>query len=131
MNILGVSCYHHDSAAANIKDNKILGASHEERFSRNKYDNNFPIHTIDWLKNAYEDFDYAVFYEETSYKRFKRDIKKVIMVYFEGNDLWNFLDEKNNNILYVKFETRKIKNYSFFFVFAYELYAFFFFNTTK
>ena len=39
--------------------------------------------------------------------------------------------KKNNNILYVKFETRKIKNYSFFFVFAYELYAFFFFNTTK
>ena len=29
----------------------------------------------------------------------KRDIKKIIMVYFEGNDLWNFLDEKNNNIL--------------------------------
>ncbi|MDC0352485.1 hypothetical protein OAM93_03955 [Candidatus Pelagibacter sp.] len=27
------------------------------------------------------------------------NIKKVIMVYFEGNDLWNFLDEKNNNIL--------------------------------
>ena len=77
MNILGVSCYHHDSAAANIKNKVILGASHEERFSRNKYDNNFPIHTIDWLKNAYEDFDYAVFYEETSYKRFKRDIKKV------------------------------------------------------
>ena len=77
MNILGVSCYHHDSAAANIKNNIILGASHEERFSRNKYDNNFPIHTIDWLKNAYDDFDHAVFYEETTYKRFKRDIKKV------------------------------------------------------
>ena len=77
MNILGVSCYHHDSAAASIKDNRIVGASHEERFSRNKYDNNFPIHTINWLKDAYEDFDYAVFYEETTYKRFKRDIKKV------------------------------------------------------
>ena len=77
MNILGVSCYHHDSAAASIKDNRIVGASHEERFSRNKYDNNFPIHTIDWLKNAYDDFDHAVFYEETTYKRFKRDIKKV------------------------------------------------------
>ena len=77
MNILGVSCYHHDSAAASIKDNIIVGASHEERFSRNKYDNNFPIHTIDWLKNAYDDFDHAVFYEETTYKRFKKDIKKV------------------------------------------------------
>ena len=27
------------------------------------------------------------------------NVKKVMMVYFEGNDLWNFLDEKNNNIL--------------------------------
>ena len=77
MNILGVSCYHHDSAAANIKDNRILGASQEERFSRVKYDRKFPINTINWLKNAYEDFDYAVFYEKETYKRFKRDIKFV------------------------------------------------------
>ena len=34
MNILGVSCYHHDSAAAALKDTHILGASHEERFTR-------------------------------------------------------------------------------------------------
>mgnify|MGYP001104006629 FL=1 len=77
MNILGVSCYHHDSAAANIKDNVILGASQEERFSRIKYDKSFPLHTINWLKNAYEDFDYAVFYEQETYKRFKRDIRNI------------------------------------------------------
>ena len=32
MKILGVSCYHHDSAAASIKDKFIQGAAHEERF---------------------------------------------------------------------------------------------------
>ena len=34
MKILGVSSYHHDSAAASLKDGIILGASHEERFTR-------------------------------------------------------------------------------------------------
>ena len=76
MNILGVSCYHHDSAAASIKDNRIVGASHEERFSRNKYDNNFPIHTIDWLKNAYDDFDHAVFMKKLPIKDLKETLKK-------------------------------------------------------
>jgi carbamoyltransferase len=76
MNTLGVSCYHHDSAAAYIKDGKIIGASHEERFSRKKYDNSFPKNTVSWLKNAHNDFDHAVFYEESTYKQFKSDIKK-------------------------------------------------------
>ena len=55
----------------------ILGAAHEERFTRKKYDNSFPINTIEWLRNTYEDWDYAVFYEESTYKQFKSDIKKI------------------------------------------------------
>tara|TARA_B100000519_G_scaffold202868_1_gene222709 strand:+ start:1930 stop:3288 length:1359 start_codon:yes stop_codon:yes gene_type:complete len=77
MKILGVSCYHHDSAAASIKDGYILGAAHEERFSRKKYDNRFPTKTIEWLRNTYEDWEIAAFYEETTYKQFKSDIKKI------------------------------------------------------
>ena len=77
MRILGVSSYHHDSAAASLKDGIILGASHEERITRKKYDNSFPVNTISWLKNTYEDWEYAVFYEESSYKQFKTDIKKI------------------------------------------------------
>ena len=71
MKILGVSCYHHDSAAASLKNGFIQGAANEERFSRKKYDNSFPINTIEWLRNTYEDWEYAVFYEEASYKLFK------------------------------------------------------------
>ena len=77
MNILGVSCYHHDSAAASLKNGLILGAAHEERFTRKKYDNSFPIKTIEWLRDTYHDWDIAAFYEETTYKQFKIDIKKV------------------------------------------------------
>ena len=76
MKILGVSCYHHDSAAVSLKDGLILGAGHEERFSRKKYDNRFPINTIDWLRNTYEDWEVAAFYEESTFKQFKSDIKK-------------------------------------------------------
>ena len=45
MKILGVSSYHHDSAAASLRDGEILGASHEERFSRVKNDKRFPERT--------------------------------------------------------------------------------------
>ncbi len=34
MNILGVSCFYHDSAAALIQDGKLVAAAEEERFSR-------------------------------------------------------------------------------------------------
>ena len=42
MKILGVSSYHHDSAAASLHNGLIQGASHEERFTRKKFDKSFP-----------------------------------------------------------------------------------------
>ena len=36
--ILGISCGYHDSAAALIKDGKVLGAVEEERFTGIKHD---------------------------------------------------------------------------------------------
>jgi len=77
MKILGVSSYHHDSAAASVKDGLILGAAHEERFTRKKYDNSFPHQTIEWLRNTYEDWEFAAFYEESTYSDFKSDIRKI------------------------------------------------------
>ena len=77
MKILGVSCYHHDSAAASINTTNILGASHEERFTRNKYDKSFPHNTIKWLQDAWEDWEFAAFYEESTYSEFKSEIKKI------------------------------------------------------
>lgn len=76
MKILGTSCYHHDSAAVSIHDGHILGASHEERFSRKKFDKRFPVSTIKWLQDAWDDWDFAAFYEESTYKDFKSEIKK-------------------------------------------------------
>lgn len=76
MKILGVSSYHHDSAAASLRDGEILGASHEERFSRVKNDKRFPERTVKWLRDAYDDWDFAAFYEKETYSQFKSEVRK-------------------------------------------------------
>jgi carbamoyltransferase len=45
MNILGISAFYHDSAAALIVDGKIVAAAQEERFTRIKGDQDFPKHS--------------------------------------------------------------------------------------
>jgi predicted NodU family carbamoyl transferase len=53
MNILGISAYYHDSAAALIRDGEIIAAAQEERFSRKKHDARFPKNAIAYcLKEA-------------------------------------------------------------------------------
>lgn len=46
MYILGISAFYHDSAAAIIKDGEIIAAAQEERFTRIKHDQDFPINAI-------------------------------------------------------------------------------------
>jgi carbamoyltransferase len=44
--LLGVSAHFHDSAAALVRDGRIVAAAQEERFSRRKFDNRFPEEAI-------------------------------------------------------------------------------------
>jgi carbamoyltransferase len=44
--ILGISAYYHDSAAALVRDGRIVAAAQEERFTRRKHDARFPEHAI-------------------------------------------------------------------------------------
>lgn len=46
MNILGISAFYHDSAAALICNGKIVAAAQEERFTRIKHDSNFPAQAV-------------------------------------------------------------------------------------
>ncbi|KPK38224.1 MAG: hypothetical protein AMJ78_10330 [Omnitrophica WOR_2 bacterium SM23_29] len=68
MNILGVSCFYHDSAAALVRDGEIIAAAQEERFTRKKHDYNFPRYSIECcLKEggiAIDDVDYIAFYDK-------------------------------------------------------------------
>lgn len=68
MYILGISAFYHDSAACLLKDNEIIAAAQEERFTRTKHDAGFPTHSIQYcLKEAgiaAKDIDNVVFYEK-------------------------------------------------------------------
>ena len=46
MNILGISAYYHDSAAALLRSGRIIAAAQEERFTRKKHDERFPRNAI-------------------------------------------------------------------------------------
>jgi carbamoyltransferase len=45
-NILGISAYYHDAAAALVVDGNIVSAAQEERFTRKKNDPEFPRHAV-------------------------------------------------------------------------------------
>jgi carbamoyltransferase len=68
MKILGISAFYHDSAAALVVDGEILAAAQEERFTRKKHDEAFPVKAVEYcLKDAgikVADLDYVVFYEK-------------------------------------------------------------------
>src|SRR4051812_30590200 len=68
MNILGISCYFHDAAAALLVDGQLIAAAEEERFTRKKHDYEFPDRAIDFcLRTAgveSGDLDYVVFFEK-------------------------------------------------------------------
>jgi carbamoyltransferase len=68
MNILGISAYYHDSAAAILQSGKIIAAAQEERFSRKKHDARFPVNAIGSCLEIgnmnLSDIDYIVFYDK-------------------------------------------------------------------
>lgn len=66
--ILGISAYYHDSAAALVRDGRIVAASQEERFTRKKHDPGFPGKSIssclEIAGSGLRDVDYIVFYDK-------------------------------------------------------------------
>ena len=44
--VVGISAFYHDSAACILKNGEIIAAAQEERFTRKKHDQNFPINSI-------------------------------------------------------------------------------------
>lgn len=68
MNILGISAFYHDSAAALVRDGAIVAAAQEERFTREKHDARFPAQAVAYCLEsaglAAGDLDAVVFYEK-------------------------------------------------------------------
>ena len=84
MNILGISCYYHDAAAALLQDGQLIAAAEEERFSRIKHDFDYPANAIQYcleaggLKGA--DVDYVAFFEKP-FRKFDRILMTVLQTY--------------------------------------------------
>jgi carbamoyltransferase len=68
LKILGISAFYHDSAAALVVDGKIFAAAQEERFTRKKHDEAFPVKAAEYcLREAGirdGELDYVAFYEK-------------------------------------------------------------------
>jgi carbamoyltransferase len=65
---LGISAFYHDSAAALVEDGRVVAAAQEERFTRKKFDANFPKRALDYClaeaRCSLGDIDYVVFYDK-------------------------------------------------------------------
>lgn len=81
MYLLGISAYYHDSAAALLKDGTLISAMQEERLSRVKHDNSFPIRAIqsclDQASISMDQISYIVFYEKPFWK-FERILDSIV-----------------------------------------------------
>lgn len=68
MNILGISAYYHDSAAALICSGEVIAAAQEERFTRIKHDACFPrkaiLYCLSEARLSMSDIDHIVFYDK-------------------------------------------------------------------
>lgn len=124
MNILGISAYYHDSAAALLQNGELVAAAQEERFSRIKFDHRFPAQSVKFcLEEAgitQNDLDYIVFYEKPipkfqrillsqlhTFPRSWRHFREAMLAWF-GQKLWvkgdlqaQFPDYPADKILFV------------------------------
>lgn len=87
MNILGISCFYHDAAAAVVQDGKLLAAAQEERFTRKKHDQEFPKHAIDFCLSYThlipQDLHYVAFYDKP-FVKFDRILQTYIATWPKG-----------------------------------------------
>src|SRR5262249_31861374 len=84
MNILGISCFFHDAAAALLRDGELIAAAEEERFTRKKHDYRFPAAAIDFCLQAGgiagRDLDLVVFFEKP-FRKFERILTNAVQTF--------------------------------------------------
>ncbi len=77
-NIVGLSAFYHDSAAALLVDGQLIAAAQEERFTRKRHDQAFPAHALRYVLDEagieLADVDQIVFYDKP-YLKFERLIE--------------------------------------------------------
>ena len=98
MTILGISAYYHDSATAIIRDGKVIAAAQEERFTRKKHDESFPLNAVkfclDYAGLDISQVDAIAFYDKPMLK-FERLLEtyygfapKVLVSFLKSMPVW-------------------------------------------
>jgi carbamoyltransferase len=84
MYILGISAFYHDSAVALVKDGRVIWAAEEERFSRVKHDNSFPVLAVQacfkFNNLEIKDIDFVTYYEKPLLK-FERILENFVLTF--------------------------------------------------
>jgi len=85
--IIGISAFYHDSAACIIRDDTLVAAAQEERFTRRKHDHRFPESAIKYcLKEAgvgIEEITHVAFYDKP-FLKFERLLETYLSFAPEG-----------------------------------------------
>ena len=82
MYILGISSFYHDSAACLLSNGDIIAAAQEERFTRKKHDQNFPVNAIKYCLEeggiSVQDLSLVSFYDKPFLK-----FERILETYLE------------------------------------------------
>jgi carbamoyltransferase len=119
MKILGISAFYHDSAAAIVEDGKIIAAAQEERFTRVKHDQSFPLNAIQFCLqysgSTINEFDAIAFYDKPLLK-FERLLEtyygfapKGLVSFLEAMPVW--IKEKMFLKRIIREELEKLEGY--------------------
>jgi carbamoyltransferase len=80
LNILGISSFYHDAAAALLCEGRLVAAAHEERFTRKRHDPDLPVNAARYCLEAaglaVGDLDYVAFYDKPLIK-----FERILMTY--------------------------------------------------
>ena len=91
LNILGISAFYHDAAAALVRDGEPVAAAQEERFTRKKHDPRFPVNAMNYCLEEGEieasDLAAVVFYDNPILT-LDRVIHSLIAAGEEGLEQW-------------------------------------------
>jgi carbamoyltransferase len=105
--VLGISAFYHDSAAALLRNGKIVAAAQEERFTRIKNDPDFPQRAMEFCLRAgglnAGELDAVVFYDKPVLK-FTRLLETYLAIAPGG---WRTFPEVFSNWLGGKLDLRK------------------------
>ncbi len=122
LDILGLSALYHDSSITYIKNGKPRFSVQEERFSKKKFDQNFPSFSLETLKKNFdfkpEDLTAVVFYDKPILK-FERIVENLIYSSPKNfNFAYSSLSLWLKNKMFIESQIRKMikGNYKIFYV---------------